>query len=84
MIGLCGRFLLSPAPKRPASLAENPGVVDERLLDAALALEAEQQHLGQTVWAAETLAQKYEETFIRLWDGLSWWNHITNFFVRAM
>lgn len=34
------------------------------------AIEATQNRLDQTVWAAELLAQRYEDVFIQLWDDL--------------
>ena len=34
------------------------------------AIQARRDHLDQTVWAKELLAQQHEAVFIQLWDDL--------------
>ena len=36
----------------------------------ARAVREERAQLDKTVWAKEVQAQKYEETFVKLWDDL--------------
>jgi hypothetical protein len=45
-------------------------LTDREITQRLVALEAQRNHLDQTVWAKELLAQKHEAPFIKLWDDL--------------
>jgi enediyne biosynthesis protein E4 len=44
--------------------------LDPQTLERFLALEAQQRHLDETIWAKEILAQRFEKVFVDLWDEL--------------
>ena len=45
-------------------------LIEEKIIKGFLAVEAQQNHLDQTVWAQEMLAQRHEAVFVKLWDRL--------------
>jgi hypothetical protein len=60
----------SPDDSRPTS-ANGPGSADDsKMTKRFLEIEAQRNHLDQTIWSNELLALRHEEVFVRLWDQL--------------
>lgn len=49
---------------------EKSGWLSEKYAKEKEAIEAKAREWKETVWAEETLAQEYEDTFVKLWDNL--------------
>jgi hypothetical protein len=67
-----GRVQVAAPAKPPANLALG---LDQEAAKKALATEAERAQADASVWGIELLAERHEDVFLDLWDGLRAGHH---------